>query len=130
MNENNIVKEKIDKLKKEKDVAILAHYYVDGEVQKIADYVGDSFFLSKVATKLTQKNILFCGVKFMGESAKLLNPEKKVVMADDFADCPMAHMVTVEKVEQALESMDVTVELPEDIIVQARKPLQKMLELS
>lgn len=98
MDEN--IKEKIVRLKQEKDVAVLAHYYVDGEVQKIADYVGDSFFLSKVATGLTQKNILFCGVKFMGESAKLLNPEKKVVMADDFADCPMAHMVTVEKIAE------------------------------
>lgn len=69
-------------------------------MQKIADFVGDSFYLSKVATKLEQKNILFCGVKFMGESAKLLNPEKRVVMADDFADCPMAHMVTVEKIQE------------------------------
>lgn len=98
--------EKIERLKKEKDVAILAHYYVDGEVQKIADYVGDSFYLSKVATKLQQKNILFCGVKFMGESAKLLNPEKKVVMADDFADCPMAHMVTVEKIQEVREAYE------------------------
>lgn len=95
-----MLKEKIEQLKKEKDVAILAHYYVDAEVQKIADFVGDSFYLSKVATKLEQKNILFCGVKFMGESAKLLNPEKRVVMADDFADCPMAHMVTVEKIQE------------------------------
>lgn len=94
------IKCKINELKLEKDVAILAHYYVDGEVQRIADYVGDSFYLSKIATQLTQKNILFCGVKFMGESAKLLNPEKKVVMADDFADCPMAHMVTVEKIAE------------------------------
>lgn len=98
--------EKINRLKQEKDVAILAHYYVDGEVQKIADHVGDSFYLSKVATQLEQKNILFCGVKFMGESAKLLNPEKKVVMADDFADCPMAHMVTVEKIAQVREQYE------------------------
>lgn len=98
MSENT--KDIISELKKEKDVAILAHYYVDGEVQRIADYVGDSFYLSKVATKLEQKNILFCGVKFMGESAKLLNPEKKVVMADELADCPMAHMVTVERIAE------------------------------
>lgn len=106
MEENNITKEKIAKLKQEKDVAILAHYYVDGEVQKIADYVGDSFYLSRVATKLQQKNILFCGVKFMGESAKLLSPGKKVVMADDFADCPMAHMVTVERIAEVREQYD------------------------
>lgn len=98
--------DKIIELKQEKDVAILAHYYVDGEVQKIADHVGDSFYLSKVATTLKQKNILFCGVKFMGESAKLLSPEKKVVMADDFADCPMAHMVTVEKIARVREQYD------------------------
>lgn len=98
--ENKELEEQINTLKKEKDAVILAHYYVDGEVQKIADYVGDSFYLSKAATKLEQKNIIFCGVKFMGESAKLLNPAKTVVMADDFADCPMAHMVTVEKIAE------------------------------
>lgn len=106
MAENKTIIEKIDEWKKEKDVAILAHYYVDGEVQRIADYVGDSFYLSKVATQLEQKNILFCGVKFMGESAKLLNPEKKVVMADDLADCPMAHMVTVEKIAEVREQYE------------------------
>lgn len=106
MDGNKLVKDKISKLKQEKDVAILAHYYVDGAVQEIADYVGDSFYLSKAATQLPQKNILFCGVKFMGESAKILNPEKKVVMADDFADCPMAHMVTVEKIREVRESYD------------------------
>ena len=59
--ENRI--EKIKKMQKEKDVVILAHYYVDGAVQEIADYVGDSFYLSKVATQVTQQNILFCGVR-------------------------------------------------------------------
>ncbi len=106
MDENKIMKERISKLKTQKDVAILAHYYVDGAVQQIADYVGDSYYLSKIATQLEQKNILFCGVKFMGESAKLLNPEKKVVMADDYADCPMAHMVTVERIAEVREQYD------------------------
>ncbi len=91
-------REKIDKLKKEKDFVILAHYYVDGEVQAIADYVGDSYYLAKRATTVTQKNILFCGVSFMGESAKLLNPEKHVYLVDDDADCPMAHMADIEKI--------------------------------
>lgn len=100
------VKEKIKQLQKEKDVVIMAHYYVDGEVQELADYVGDSFYLSKVATQVTQKNILFCGVNFMGESAKILNPEKTVVMADVTADCPMAHMVTVEKIEEMRKQYD------------------------
>ena len=88
--------EKITKLKEEKDVVILAHYYVDGEVQEIADFVGDSYYLAKQATKVKQKNILFCGVTFMGESAKILTPDKKVYMADDTADCPMAHMADVD----------------------------------
>lgn len=100
------IREKIERLKKEKDVVILAHYYVDGEVQALADYVGDSFYLSKVATQVTQQNILFCGVQFMGESAKILNPGKNVVMADDFADCPMAHMVTKEKIAEVRAQYD------------------------
>lgn len=98
--------EKIKRLQKEKNVVILAHYYVDGEVQKIADYVGDSFYLSKAATQVEQKNILFCGVSFMGESAKILNPKKNVIMADESADCPMAHMVTVEQIEEVREKFE------------------------
>lgn len=60
-------------------MAIQAHYYVDGEVQEIADYVGDSYYLAKRATMIAQENILFCGVVFMGESAKILNPQKESV---------------------------------------------------
>ena len=82
--------EEIKKLKEEKDAVILAHYYVRPEVQEIADYIGDSFYLSKVATKLKEQTIVFCGVSFMGESAKILNPEKTVLMPDMNADCPMA----------------------------------------
>lgn len=93
-------REKIELLKKEKDVVILAHYYVDGEVQEVADYIGDSFYLSKVATQVDNENIMFCGVEFMGESAKILNPSKKVVMVDAEADCPMAHMITEEKIAE------------------------------
>ena len=71
---NDIIEE-IQKLKKERDAVILAHFYVDGSVQEIADYVGDSYYLSKKASESPCKTILFCGVEFMGESAKLLNPE-------------------------------------------------------
>ena len=92
------MRERIEQLKKEKDIVILAHYYVDGEVQEIADLVGDSYFLAKKATEVSQQNILF--VSFMGESAKLLNAKKHVYMADDGADCPMAHMAEVEKIEE------------------------------
>ena len=92
------MKEQIAKLKKEKDAVILAHYYVDGEVQEIADYVGDSYYLAEVATKVSERVIVFCGVSFMGESAKILNPGKKVVMPDLNADCPMAHMVDIDRI--------------------------------
>jgi len=97
---NESIKNKIEQLKKEKDAVLLAHYYVDGEVQEIADYVGDSYYLAEVATKVPESVILFCGVSFMGESAKILNPSKKVVMADQYADCPMAHMVDMDKIEE------------------------------
>ena len=97
------MKERIKKLQKEKDVAILAHYYVDGDVQEIADYVGDSFYLAKTATKLKNKTIIMAGVYFMGESIKILNPEKTVYMVDIYADCPMAHMITIKKIKEMRE---------------------------
>ena len=97
---NEEIKNEIQKLKKEKDAVILAHYYVDGEVQEIADYVGDSYYLAEIATKVPESTIVFCGVSFMGESAKILNPKKRVIMADGHADCPMAHMVDVDKIRE------------------------------
>lgn len=93
--------EEINRLKKEKDAVILAHYYVEPEVQEVADYVGDSFNLSKAAAGLPNQTLVFCGVSFMGESGKLLSPDKTVLMPDAGADCPMAHMVRKEEVEQA-----------------------------
>lgn len=96
----NKMQEQIQALKKEKDAVILAHYYVEDEVQEIADYVGDSYYLSKIATEIPQKTICFAGVSFMGESAKILNPEKTVLLPDMTADCPMAHMATVEDIER------------------------------
>ena len=103
---NEEIKNEIQKLKNEKDAVILAHYYVDGEVQEIADYVGDSFYLSKVAVGLKEKTIVFCGVSFMGESAKILNPEKTVLMPDMTADCPMAHMADVETIRKMRKEYD------------------------
>ena len=94
------------KLKKEKNAVILAHYYVDEDVQEVADYVGDSFYLSKVATKVDQDIIVFAGVEFMGESAKILNPKKKVLMPEPGADCPMAHMATKEEILKMREQYD------------------------
>ena len=87
------MKNQIEQLKKEKNVVILAHYYSPADVQDIADYVGDSFYLAKIAKQSKADIIVFCGVYFMGESAKILNPDKKVLMPDLTADCAMAHMV-------------------------------------
>ena len=87
------MKDKICRLKEEKNAVILAHYYAPDEVQEVADYVGDSFYLAKVAKQTKADIIVFCGVSFMGESAKILNPDKKVLMPDLTADCAMAHMV-------------------------------------
>lgn len=93
----NIIQE-IDKLKKAKNAIILAHYYQLSEVQAIADFVGDSLELSKIAKDNDKSIILFCGVNFMAGSAKLLSPEKKVLLPKFEAGCPMADMATPEKV--------------------------------
>lgn len=87
-------------LKKEKNAVIVAHYYAPAQVQEIADYVGDSFYLAKVAKDIKEDTIVFAGVKFMGESAKIINPEKTVLMPDITADCPMAHMVKDGEIEK------------------------------
>ncbi len=100
--ENRLIVE-IQKLKKEKNAIILAHYYVNEELQALADYVGDSFYLAKVAKGTDADVVVFCGVSFMGESAKMLNPEKTVLMPDLTADCPMAHMAQVEKIKELRE---------------------------
>ncbi|MBR6527603.1 MAG: quinolinate synthase NadA [Lachnospiraceae bacterium] len=94
------MKKQIEKVKREKNAVILAHYYAPSEVQEIADYVGDSFYLAKIAKQSTADIIVFCGVSFMGESAKILNPGKKVFMPDLTADCAMAHMVAPGIIEQ------------------------------
>ena len=99
-------KELIDQLKREKDAVILAHYYVPAEVQAVADYVGDSYYLGRLAADLPNKTLVFCGVSFMGESGKLLSPDKTVLMPDQEAECPMAHMVTQEAVEEARKAYD------------------------
>ena len=104
------MKEKILQLKKEKNAVILAHYYAPAEAQEVADYVGDSFYLAKIAKKSTADIIVFCGVSFMGESAKILNPDKKVLMPDLTADCPMAHMVApglIQKMREKYEDLAV-----------------------
>lgn len=104
--ENILVLEKIRQIKREKNAVILAHYYVSDEVQAIADYIGDSFYLSKIAKETDADIIVFCGVSFMGESAAILNPQKKVLMPDMHADCAMAHMVDLKKIEELQKSYE------------------------
>lgn len=100
------VLDQIKRLKKEKNAVILAHYYVNDEVQDIADYIGDSYYLSKKATEVSEKVIVFCGVSFMGESAKILNPDKLVLMPDNLANCPMAHMADIDYIENLRKEYD------------------------
>lgn len=84
------LKEEIKKLKKEKDAVILAHYYQTGEIQDLADFIGDSLALAQIAQKLENRMIVLCGVHFMGETAKILCPGKKVVVPDTNAGCSLA----------------------------------------
>ncbi|MDQ0203615.1 quinolinate synthase NadA [Pectinatus haikarae] len=92
--------EDLTALKKQRNAVILAHYYAAPEVQDVADYVGDSFYLSKIAAGIKCSTIVFAGVKFMGECAKILNPQKDVLMPDDRADCFMAHMIDNEFIKE------------------------------
>lgn len=138
--ETMTITEEIKQLKKEKNAVILAHYYVTPEVQELADYIGDSFYLSKIAVGLEEQTIVYCGVSFMGESAKVLNPEKTVLMPDMEADCPMAHMAdreTIERMQAAYEDLAVvcyinsTAELKQysDVCVTSANAVQIVKEL-
>ena len=99
----NQLSEKILKLKKEKNAIILAHLYQIPEIQEIADYVGDSYYLSKVARDAKEDLIIFCGVKFMAESAKILSPNKTVILPAPDAGCPMADMAEAEDLEEKIK---------------------------
>ncbi len=93
MSRNEIVK-RIDALKRERDAVILGHNYQPPEIQDIADVLGDSLDLSRTAQRLPNRVIIFCGVHFMAETAAILSPDKKVILPDPTAGCPMADMIT------------------------------------
>ena len=94
------IKEKILQLKKEKDVVILGHYYQIPEIQDISDHVGDSLALAQRAAQTDKSIILFCGVHFMGETAKILNPKKKVIIPDLNAGCSLADSCPYEEFKE------------------------------
>ncbi len=88
--------DEINKLRKEKNAVILAHYYQSGEIQDLADYLGDSLQLARAAAKTDADMIVFCGVHFMAEAAKIVNPTKKVVLPDTKAGCSLADSCSAE----------------------------------
>ncbi|AYE33391.1 quinolinate synthase NadA [Clostridium septicum] len=94
------LKKEILKLKKEKNALILAHFYQSDEIQEIADIVGDSYFLSKKALESNADLIVFCGVKFMAESSKILSPNKKILIPNNDATCPMADIGLLNKLNE------------------------------
>ncbi|MDE6308990.1 MAG: quinolinate synthase NadA [Muribaculaceae bacterium] len=91
--------ERIRQLKKERDAVILAHYYTDGDVQDLADFIGDSLALARVATTLKEKVVVMCGVHFMGETVKILCPDKTVLVPDLEAGCSLADSCPAEEFE-------------------------------
>jgi quinolinate synthase len=100
MNDNSSILKEISRLKKEKNAIILAHYYQTGDIQDIADFIGDSLGLSQKAASNDADIILFAGVKFMAETAKILSPEKKVLLPDMMAGCSLADSCQPEEFEK------------------------------
>lgn len=97
------IQEQIIHLKKEKDICILAHCYQSPDILEVADFVGDSFALSVSASKVSNKTVIMCGVRFMAETCKILSPEKTVILPNSDAGCPMAEMMDKDLVLQLKE---------------------------
>ena len=95
-----MLKDKIEELKKEKDIIILAHNYQIPEVQDVSDFVGDSLGLARQAAKTPHKTILFCGVHFMAETAAIISPEKKVLIPDANAGCSLSDSINIEQLKK------------------------------
>lgn len=93
------IQDEIIRLKKQKDICILAHSYQAREIIEIADFAGDSYHLSIMANKASQKTVIMCGVRFMAETVKILSPEKFVILANPIAGCPMAEQMDKEIIE-------------------------------
>lgn len=99
------LQDEIVRLKKEKGVCILAHAYQGQEIWEVADYIGDSFGLSKRAAGVKENTVLMCGVRFMAETVKMLSPQKKVLLANSLAGCPMADQMDTDLIAQMKASM-------------------------
>ena len=97
------MQDRILQLKKENDICILAHAYQSHDIWEVADYVGDSYGLSVQASKSDCKNVLMCGVRFMAETVKILSPEKRVLLSNSEADCPMANQMDADMILQLKE---------------------------
>lgn len=97
--------DEIKQLKKQKNATILAHYYQDGDIQELADYTGDSLKLARAATKVETDTIVFCGVHFMAETAKMLNPQKRVLLPDMKAGCSLAESCPAVKLHRYQEML-------------------------
>ncbi len=99
MNVENSLRDEVLRLKKERDAVILAHYYQQGEIQDVADFIGDSLALAQIARTLPNKVIVMCGVHFMGETAKILCPDKTVLVPDPAAGCSLADSCSADEFE-------------------------------
>lgn len=99
------LQDEIIRLKKEKNICILAHAYQRQDIWEVADYIGDSFGLSQKAAEVQDKTVIMCGVRFMAETVKMLSPQKTVFLANPIAGCPMADQMDAELISQMKEDM-------------------------